>query len=392
MYGMLKGKTKTNKKHVGVQITKDTRTGSRDTLKWRSPETGKWKTQRHVGATQPEMKELAVAKAREIQQLTKRLADQAFVPVVDQDLVLEWLNDQERSERTRKNRKTVLPFVRRLEQEVIRGPITDCKPEDVGMLRVWIGQRDDLKVTTKNQYLLNISALFTSIIKNRRSRFGLDSLVVGHELRKFPMLSRDDQTNSSLPLQPSELQQGFAAIIANRPPEVQAYMALLYCTGMRASELADTSSWTFVDGDKPSLEVWSTKNAKNRTVTFEMSPIAADIVRALEARAESADNLFGHDGLSFSKSVGDFERDYLRKQLGFKFNAHRMRSSCGTYAMLLGIPDSLICRRMDHTAQTALLHYRVGAERISPVKGATTLEEAAGLSDLFAQIVENLRA
>ena len=102
--------------------------------------------------------------------------------------------------------------------------------------------------------------------------------------------------------------------------------------------------------------------------------------------------MFGRNGQSFSSSVRDYERYYLREQLGFKFNAHRMRSSCGTYAMLLGIPDSLICRRMDHTAQTALLHYRVGAEVISPVKGATTLEEAAGLSDLFAQIVENLRA
>ena len=47
---------------------------------------------------------------------------------------------------------------------------------------------------------------------------------------------------------------------------------------------------------------------------------------------------------------------------------------------------------MDHTAQTALMHYRVGAEVISPVEGAKTLEDAAGLSDLFAQIVENLRA
>ena len=49
---MLEGQTKTNKKHPGVSIVNDARTGIRDTLKWRCPETNKRKTQRCKGARQ----------------------------------------------------------------------------------------------------------------------------------------------------------------------------------------------------------------------------------------------------------------------------------------------------------------------------------------------------
>ena len=389
---MLEGQTKTNKKHPGVSIVNDARTGIRDTLKWRCPETNKRKTQRCKGATKRQLVELAVQKSRAIKELAKRLEDQQFVPVVDEDLVREWLHDPERSARTRQNRGVVEPLIRRLETEVIRGPITECKPEHIGQLREWVGARKDLKVTTKNHYLRVAQALFTDLSKSRRFKFSINSDVASYELRPFPKRKQADQTSSSEPLQPHEMRKGFQAIIDNRPPEVAAYYALLYLTGMRANELADTSSWEFIDGDRPLLRVYSPKNATTRNVTFEACPVAAALVRALEARAETPRDLFPHDGVSFSQSVRDYERLHLRKQLGFKFNAHRMRSSCGTYAMLLGIPDSLICRRMDHTAQTALMHYRVGAEVISPVEGAKTLEEAAGLSDLFAQIVENLRA
>ena len=229
------------------------------------------------------------------------------------------------------------------------------------------------------------------LIENK-VRFSINSDVASYELRLFPKRKQADQTSSSEPLHPNEMRKGFQAILDNRPPGVAAYYALLYLTGMRANELADTSSWEFIDGDRPLLRVYNPKNATTRNVTFEACPTAASLVRTLEARAETPRDLFPHDGVSFSQSVRDYERLHLRKQLGFKFNAHRMRSSCGTYAMLLGIPDSLMCRRMDHTAQTALLHYRVGAEVISPVEGAKTLEEAAGLSGLFEQIVENLRA
>jgi hypothetical protein len=64
--------------------------------------------------TERQFSELAAQKSREINELAKRLADQQFVPVVDEDLVQEWLHNPEKSAGTRQNRRVVEPLIRRL--------------------------------------------------------------------------------------------------------------------------------------------------------------------------------------------------------------------------------------------------------------------------------------
>lgn len=389
---MISGSKKRNAMHPGVSVVKDARSGKRDTLKWKCPETGVRRTQRFKGATKPELIEHAKIRSSELQTLRKRMDIQSFVPVADVDQVKDWVSSNDVAARTRKNRETVLPYVRRLEDEVIGGPITQCRYEHLKVLREWVGAGPH-KATTKTQYLLNIRSLFTDLIKNRRFKHQLDSEVVRHELRNFPTPTKDDQTRSSTPLNVEELRRGFGLLREISRPEVSAYMALLFLTGMRSAELADTNNWKLVDdqANEAHLTVFSSKNAKTRDVMLARCPMTIEIIKGLQQRASQDGVLFPHAGQSFSKSVGDIERKYLRKTLGFRFNPHRLRASCGTYLMLIGEQDSLICLRMDHSQLTALRHYRGGAQKIRPaISQPETLEAAAGLVDVFKAIVDDL--
>ena len=381
---MDQGRKATNKTHKGVTLVRSKTGGKKDGIRWKNPLSSKWEKRTYKSASIAKLRDVAVAKSKELTELKLAIQTQTYMPA-NSDLIADWLGDPTKAASTLQNREIQSRYLSRLVQDHIRGPIDQITRRHLEALRLMIVDQPKLRATTKNKILIGVQSFLGNNMKHLPN---ITVEMVKDELQKVTV---KEEPRTGRHLTPSHLQTIFTTAI-EMDPRHAAFLALSFLLGTRAGELSKSNAVHFIDANEvaPHLVVKADKAPyKARNVNLmPYTPAALKILRALQPLETGYYFERSNQDQAYKPQKSFLER--VSRKTGLQTTLKDFRSTCGAYLAKVEGSAFAVAARQGHGIEIAHKHYMGNVNMLRLDTKTPTLEAMGGLETLFEKLVQLL--